>query len=107
MRQQGRTDGENAFRREALAHGDALYNLAEQEAVVPVVLDIGQPGQRVSIVAPEAQLRLNDEAIIFAGEANRTAIRLTVTPFLDGLVPNTPDSIVASLNRTGIYLGTS
>jgi len=28
MRQQGRTDGENAFRREALAHADALYNLA-------------------------------------------------------------------------------
>lgn len=85
------------------SRGDTLYNIAESELQKEVKLHIGEPGQRVSVIAPETKLKLQDTPIAFAGEANRSVIQLTGLPLFAGA--GTPDSVSARLDFATAFLG--
>lgn len=84
--------------------GDAMYELAEAEGQHPVRLNIGRPGDRVSIVAPSTKLRLQDTPTTFIGDANRSAINIDGEPFLSGA--GTPDNVEAYLDQATAFLTT-
>jgi hypothetical protein len=84
--------------------GDTLYTLAETEPEEDISLHIGRPGDRVSIYAPSAKLKLEDTDTTFIGDANRSAISYMAEPFLDEGLSGTPDYIEANLDQTVQYL---
>lgn len=63
-----------------------LYAFAEDEneAFAPFTLSLGRPGERLSIIAPNAQFRLDDGLIEFVGTRNRSAFRVIARPSPDG-----------------------
>jgi hypothetical protein len=88
------------------SRGDALFTLAEGETQESVRLDLGQAGDRVSIIAPSAKLKLAENELTFIGDANRSAINLEAVPFLDEAVAGTPDYIEANIAQTTAFLTT-
>lgn len=85
--------------------GDAIYTLADGEgSIVPVRLDVGPAGDRVSIIAPHAQVTLADTPIVFAGEASRSAIQIEVQPFLNPSDATTPIFVIAYNDQAVAYL---
>ena len=71
--------------------GDTVYGLAESEQIVPVSLIVGKPSNRVIYDAPKTSLRLQEDVIGFAGEANRSTMSIIGVPFYDKNVAGTPD----------------
>jgi len=88
------------------SHGDGLYTLAESEPEEDIELHIGPGGDRVSIFAPSAKLRLQDQDTTFIGSANRSAINIDAEPFLNEDLVGTPDYAEANIDQTVAYLGT-
>lgn len=88
------------------SRGDALFTLAEAEGQKEIKLHLGQAGDRVSVIAPSAKLRLAENELTFLGDANRSAINLEAEPFLDEAVAGTPDYIEANIAQTTAFLTT-
>lgn len=86
--------------------GDASYDLAEIETVVPVRLLLGPPVKRVEVYAPKCNVKLDDNPITFAGEALRSAYGLVGTPFYDSGTAGTPDKVIYYGPETGTLLST-
>ena len=86
--------------------GDTIYTLGEAESVVPVNLYLGSPSNRVIIDAPKTSIKLADDPIAFAGEANRSTINITGTPFYDSGTSGTPDRVHYYGNETATFLAT-
>lgn len=88
------------------SRGDDLYTTAENEDVVQVFLILGAPSNRVIIDAPKTSVKLADDPITFAGEANRSAISVTGTPFFDGGTAGTPDRVHYYGSESTTFLAT-
>jgi len=88
------------------SRGDALHTLALGETQEPVSLHLGPAGDRVSIIAPSAKLRLSENEISFAGDANRSAINFEAEPFFDTNTAGTPDYVEARIAQTTAFLTT-
>lgn len=88
------------------SRGDALYTTAEDEDVVQVFLILGPPSGRVIIDAPKTSVKLADDPITFAGEANRSALSVTGTPFFDSGTAGTPDRVHYYGPETTTFLAT-
>lgn len=86
--------------------GDALYELAESEAYEDVDLHLGQPGDRLSIFAPYAKLRLPEADTTFIGSANRSAINVEAEPFYNVGQAGSPDYAEANIDQTTAFLTT-
>lgn len=86
------------------SRGDALHSLALGETQEPVSLHLGPAGDRVSIVAPSAKLRLSENEISFAGDANRSAVNFEAEPFFDTNAAGSPDYIEARIAQTTAFL---
>lgn len=86
--------------------GDTLYDLAEDETIVPVRLLIGPPVKRVEINAPKTNVRLEDNPVTFAGEALRSAMGIVGTPFYDSATAGTPDNVIYYGPETGTLSST-
>lgn len=85
------------------SRGDALYTLVDSEAVEDVTLHVGGPGNRVSVYAPSTKLKFADAGIIFSGEANRSALSFTGTPFKSATA-GTPDYAEGRNSQSTAYL---
>jgi hypothetical protein len=63
----------------------ALYVLAENEHIegneVPFTTHFGNPGNRVSILAPETKIKPQSNLEGFSGAANQSTVKFTGTPF--------------------------
>lgn len=88
------------------SRGDAIHTLALGETQESVALHLGPAGDRVSIIAPSAKLRLSENEISFAGDANRSAINFEAEPFFDTNTAGTPDYIEARVDQTTAFLTT-
>jgi len=86
--------------------GDTIYTLADAESVVPSQLLLGPPSGRVIVDMPKLSLRLPDDPITFAGEANRSAMQIQGTPFFDQLTAGTPDNVIYYGPETTTFLAT-
>lgn len=86
--------------------GDTIYTVAEAEDIVPVNLWLGAPVNRVQINAPKTSIRLDDDKLIFAGEAGRSAMQITGVTFYDSGTAGTPDNVIYYGPETGTLLAT-
>lgn len=73
--------------------GDVMFDKADDEEIVPVILILGSPANRATIIAPATELRLSDTPVTFSGEANRSGFQITGTPFYNDAVAGTPDYV--------------
>lgn len=71
--------------------GDALYAKAEAEQIIASQLILGRPANRLVVDIPKQQLQLADDPIIFAGEANRSAMAIIGPSRYQGGVAGSPD----------------
>jgi len=88
------------------SRGDTIYTLGEAESVVAVNLYLGAPANRVVIDAPKTSIKLSDDPISFAGEANRSTINITGTPFYNSSTAGTPDRVHYYGSETATFLAT-
>ncbi len=84
--------------------GDALWTLAENETVVPVVVQLGgDTADRVVLSFPSAKIKFASVPTQFVGELNRTAIALEITPHKDNTL-QTPLKADCYLSQTVAFL---
>lgn len=86
----------------------AVYILAENErtqAPVNVIQHYGLPGNRFSLIYPNAKVRFQNNRGTFVGAAEFSAINIEIVPFVDGVNP--PIKAEAYLDQTTQFLVSS
>lgn len=85
---------------------DTLYALADNEVTqdpVAVLLHYGNPGNRVTLNAPETKIKFQDNPTGFAGPMNQSTIKVNGTPYG---ISGDPFSVDCYLDQTDAFLTT-
>lgn len=87
------------------SRGDAVYDLADEETTVPVLIQLGIPSERVTISIPECNLKLGSPAISFDGALKKSIVNVVGQPYYDGTL-QASSAFEANLARTAAFLVT-
>lgn len=87
------------------SRGDAVYALCETETKVPVEILLGVPGERASVIFPNALMKFGTNRTRYVGELSRTAIQVEATPHKDGTIL-APVKCEANISQTTAFLTT-
>lgn len=90
------------------SEADAVYQLAyneRTEAPVDVKIHCGQPGNRLSILAPYAKVKFQNNRMTTAGTLRRSVVQLDITPFSSGGLP--PVKAEAYVDQSTAFLATA
>lgn len=81
------------------------YVQADEEQKLGIIADLGNPGDRYSIIAPNTKLKLGEPDITFDNDLRRSVVNITGTPHFDATI-NASSRGEANISQATAFLTT-